>query len=89
MIDHPQRLALHNEVHARPSARVRLPALIVYVAVLNEGITREQEWVHLRRLPGHEDLSLESLQGNFLRLRCASQPRSFGATAARQPFASP
>ncbi len=26
--DDPQRRVLHNEVHARPSARVRLPALI-------------------------------------------------------------
>ena len=26
--DDPQRRMLHNEVHARPSARVRLPALI-------------------------------------------------------------
>jgi uncharacterized membrane-anchored protein len=64
------RHELHNEVHARPSARVRLPALIVYVAVLNTGVSREQEWAHLRLLPGHADLSLESLQGNFLRLRC-------------------
>ena len=68
--DDAQRRELHNEVHARPSARVRLPALIVYVAVLNAGVTREQEWAHLRLLPGHSDLSLESLQGNFLRLRC-------------------
>jgi uncharacterized membrane-anchored protein len=64
------RRELHNEVHARPSARVRLPALIVYVAALNAGVSREQEWAHLRLLPGHADLSLESLQGNFLRLRC-------------------
>lgn len=65
-----QRRELHNEVHARPPARVRLPALIVYVALLNEGVTREQEWAHLRRLPGHADLGLDQLQGNFLRLRC-------------------
>jgi uncharacterized membrane-anchored protein len=65
-----QRRELHNEVHARPSARVRLPALIVYVAVLNAGVSREQEWAHLRLLPGHADLSLESLKSNFLRLRC-------------------
>ena len=65
-----QRRELHNEVHARPSARVRLPALIVYVAVLNEGVSREQELAHLRLLPGHADLSLERMQGNFLRLRC-------------------
>ncbi|NBQ71196.1 MAG: DUF3422 family protein, partial [Nitrosomonadaceae bacterium] len=39
----PQRILLHNEVHARPSQRIRLPALVVYVVVINEGITREQE----------------------------------------------
>jgi len=69
-VDDAQRRQLHNEVHARPSARVRLPALIVYVAVLNTGISREQEWQHLRALPGHADLALDSLQGHFLRLRC-------------------
>ena len=69
-VDDAQRRQLHNEVHARPSARVRLPALIVYVAVLNAGISREQEWAHLRSLPGHADLQPEQLHGNFLRLRC-------------------
>ncbi len=68
--DDVQRRQLHNEVHARPSARVRLPALIVYVAVLNAGISREQEWAHLHSLPGHADLKPEQLNGNFLRLRC-------------------
>ncbi len=63
------RVTLHNEVHARPAARVRLPALIVYVAVLNAGISREQECAHLRRLPDQQDLPLEKLHGNFLRLR--------------------
>ena len=67
--DDALRAVLHNEVHARPSARVRLPALIVYVAVLNEGITREAECAHLRRLPGQQDLSVDSLAGNFVRLR--------------------
>lgn len=67
--DDPLRVKLHNEVHARPSARVRLPALIIYVAVLNAGVTREQERDHLSRLPGQQDLPLDSLHGNFLRLR--------------------
>jgi uncharacterized membrane-anchored protein len=65
----PQRILLHNEVHARPSQRIRLPALVVYVVVINEGITREQECEHLRRLPGQQTLMLEQLQNNFLRLR--------------------
>ncbi len=37
-----QRRELHKEVHARLSARVRLPALKVDVAVSNEGVSREQ-----------------------------------------------
>ena len=34
--DDPLRADLHNEVHARPSARIRVPALIVHVSVLNQ-----------------------------------------------------
>ena len=62
------RRTLHDEVHARPTARIRLPALVVYVAVLNEGVSREQEWAHLRELPGQSGLAPEALQANFLRL---------------------
>jgi uncharacterized membrane-anchored protein len=58
-------------VHARPPARIRLPALVVYVAVLNDGVTREAECEHLRRLPGQDALTLQDLQGNFLRIRLA------------------
>jgi len=67
--DDGQRALLHNEVHARPPARIRLPAMVVYVAVLNEGVSREAEWAHLRALPGQQDLPLEALSGNFVRLR--------------------
>lgn len=67
----PLREVLHNEVHARPPARIRLPALIVYVAVLNEGVSREQEWQHLRELPGQHNLTQDQLAGNFVRLRFA------------------
>ena len=67
--DAPLRATLHNEVHARPSARVRLPALVTYVAVLNAGVSREQECDHLRALPGQHALPLDSLQSSFLRLR--------------------
>lgn len=67
--NHPQRIILHNEVHARPSQRIHLPALIIYVAVFNEGVTREQECNHLRLLPDQANLTPEQLQNNFLRLR--------------------
>lgn len=67
--DDSLRAALHNEVHARPTARIRLPALITYVAVLNDGITRDAEWAHLCQLPGQSDLVSNALKDNFLRLR--------------------
>ncbi len=68
--DDPLRLALHNEVHARPSARIRLPAVVVYVAVLNDGISRADEHAHLQRLPGQQELPVDALNANFLSLRC-------------------
>lgn len=67
--DDAQRAELHDEVHARPPARIRLPALVLYVAVLNEGVAREDERRHLARLPGQAGLSPAAVQGNFLRLR--------------------
>jgi uncharacterized membrane-anchored protein len=69
--DEPQRVLLHNEVHARPPARIHLPALVTYVGVSHTDVSREQAWEHLRQLPGQAGLTLEALQGNFLRLRCA------------------
>lgn len=65
--DDSQRTLLHNEVHARPSARIRLPAFILLVGVFNEGISREQECAHLQQL--QPELSLQDMQGNFVRLR--------------------
>ena len=67
--DDAERALLHNEVHARPPARIRLPALVTYVAVFNAGVTREQECEHLRRLPGQDGVRVDDLAANFLRLR--------------------
>jgi len=67
--DDALRQTVHDEVHARPPARIQLPALITYVAVLNEGISRDLEYAHLRRLPGQADLADDALSGNFVRLR--------------------
>ncbi|HQR85516.1 MAG: hypothetical protein B7Y59_06595 [Burkholderiales bacterium 35-55-47] len=65
--DDALRTQLHNEVHARPSARIRLPAFIVLVGVFTDGVTREQECAHLQEL--QPDLTLQEVQGNFVRLR--------------------
>lgn len=66
--DDPHRAELHNEVHARPPESIHLPALVLYVAVLNEGVTRQAEADHLRALPGQQALHDDDLRGNFLRL---------------------
>jgi uncharacterized membrane-anchored protein len=67
--DDPLRLELHNELHARPTPRIRLPALVVQVAVRHEGVSREVELEHLRRLVGQGELELDQLYGTYLRLR--------------------
>ena len=74
--DAVQRQALHDEVHARPPEGIQLPAQILYVAMLNHGISREQEHQHLALLPGWSDFGAcqraegqdDWLQGNFLSL---------------------
>jgi len=65
----PLRRTLHNEVHARPQARITMPALVLYVAVLNDDVSREQELRHLRLLPAQAQLAPEQMQGHFLRLQ--------------------
>jgi uncharacterized membrane-anchored protein len=67
--DDPLRRRLHDEAHARPPARIRLPALVLYVAVRHDGIERTAQWQHLRQLPGQAELPAEALDGQFLRLR--------------------
>ena len=63
------RRVLHDEIHARPSAHIRLPALLVYLAVYNDEVTRLQECEHLRRLPGQEGLTLDDLRNQFFRFQ--------------------
>jgi uncharacterized membrane-anchored protein len=54
-------------LHARPSARIELPAIILYVALENFGVSRDDEFAHLRKLPNLATLS-EQFAGNFLRV---------------------
>jgi uncharacterized membrane-anchored protein len=63
------RQRLHDEAHARPAARIRMPALVLYVAVRHDGVARSAQWQHLRQLPGHDGLPAEALDAQFLRLR--------------------
>ena len=68
--DDVQRMVLHDEIHTRPSATFKLPALISYVAVLNKEVDKAAEWAHLRLLPSNEELQLDAMKGNFLQLQC-------------------
>jgi len=51
--DHPERLALADEVHARPPEPLITPSRASYVAVLLDGDDRERERQHLERLCSH------------------------------------
>ena len=47
-LDAPDRGLLHNDVHALlPAPRPR-PVLVVYVAVINDGVSRAQELADLQ-----------------------------------------
>jgi uncharacterized membrane-anchored protein len=70
--DDEQRVMLHNEIHTRPSATFSLPALIVYVAVLNLKVSIEDEFEHLKKLPDMASFDFSDMKGSFLQLQCAS-----------------
>jgi uncharacterized membrane-anchored protein len=67
--DDPNRFLIHNEVHARPSTTIGLPAMVIYLAVLNEKVSRNDEYIHLCLLPNQQSLSVELINGNFLWLQ--------------------
>ncbi len=45
--DHPLRLELNDEVHARPPESLTAPLRISYVALLSAGAAREEGWAHV------------------------------------------
>jgi uncharacterized membrane-anchored protein len=49
-IDHPERFALAEEVHARPSELIATPSRASYLAVLVDADDRDRESAHLARL---------------------------------------
>ena len=64
-----QRFLLHNEVHTRPSQRIRVPALVVCVVVMNNKVTLEQECEHLCRISSQNEINVELLRHSFLHLK--------------------
>ena len=55
--NHPNRLALADEVHARPPESLELPCQATYVAVLVDGADREREREHVAKLCGGFDVA--------------------------------
>ncbi len=72
--DHPQRIALADEVHARPPELLSTPARVTYVAVLIDSEAREQELRHLQSLCARYDVAGPSLEATHFRTRLGAAP---------------
>ena len=99
--DHPQRLALADEAHARPPEPLSVPARATYVAVLVDAESRERELAHLASLcerygappPGAGATHLSAQLGE-LRLKWERHGEFSGYTfflagLSPQPFSQP
>ena len=53
--NHPLRLELNDEVHARPTQAVQPPMRVSYIVLLSESTDRAQEWQHFASLLRHYD----------------------------------
>lgn len=47
---HPQRVALHNEVHARPPVAMDVPLSISHVVMVCDAAQRQASWAHMATL---------------------------------------
>ena len=65
---HPQRLALHNEVHARPPQALSAPLAISHVVMVCDAAQREQSRVHLATLLRKLHLPLPDAQQSYFRM---------------------
>jgi uncharacterized membrane-anchored protein len=48
--DHPLRVELNDEVHARPSEALVAPLRLTFLAMYSDAAQREHEWEHVREL---------------------------------------
>jgi uncharacterized membrane-anchored protein len=66
--DHPQRITLADEVHARPPEPLVTPARASYVAVLVDSDAREQELRHLQTLCKRYDVAGPAADASHFRV---------------------
>ena len=68
MKDHALRLALHNEVHARPPEPMSAPVAISHVVMLTDAQSRESSRAHLLQLLRDHHLPVPDDHANHLRV---------------------
>ncbi len=68
MNQHPQRAALHNEVHARPPQALAAPLAISHVVMLCDAAQREASRVHVSLLLRDHHLPLPDPQSSHFRI---------------------
>ncbi len=64
--DHPLRLELQAEVHARPSEAMDAPLRLTFLALASDASNREREWQHVRDLAARFGVGLPAQGLNHL-----------------------
>jgi uncharacterized membrane-anchored protein len=66
--DHPQRLALHNEIHARPPEAMSAPLALFHVVMLADAAERSASREHLASLLRDYHLPMPDAQTSHMRM---------------------
>src|SRR4051812_14073282 len=70
--NHPQRIALHNEIHARPPEAMSPPLAISQLVMLGDAQQREASRAHVAALLRDHHLPQPDAQSNHLRMDLGS-----------------
>ena len=68
MNSHPQRIALHNEIHARPPESLSAPLAITHMVMVCDAAGRERSRAHVSELLRNHHLALPDPQSTHLRV---------------------
>lgn len=65
---HPQRIALHNEIHARPPEAIQVPVALSRVVMLCDAEQRAASWEHIAQLARDHHLPTPDAGSTHVRL---------------------
>ena len=68
LTQHPQRMALHNEIHARPPEAVEVPVSLSHVVMVCNADQRAASWAHLAELARDHHLPPPDAASTHVRL---------------------